>query len=85
MFPILTIKEAAALPTDREVTIRTRNHLPVEWKSDTRTLGEWSQVARDRANAADHEINEESAEACLRYILADAAEYSLSATPTHSA
>ncbi len=78
-FPILTIKDAAALPGDREITIRLRDAGHGKWRNpETLSLSEWMEVARNQAHSADHEINESSAEACLRYILADAVEYRLS-------
>ncbi len=78
-FPILTIKDAATLPSDREITIRLRDASHGMWhNAEARTLAEWMEVARNQAHSADHEIDESSAEACLRYILADAVEYRLS-------
>ena len=78
-FPILTIKDAATLPVDREITIRLRDAGHGKWRNpETLSLSEWMEVARTQANSADHEIDESSAEACLRYILADASEYRLS-------
>lgn len=77
---VYSIRDAAALPMDREITIHRRSPSHGKWlNAEVRTLADWMREAADKANAADHDLDESSPEACLRYLLADFAEFELEA------
>lgn len=77
---VYSIRDAASLPMDREVTMHRRDPASGKWlNAEVRTLADWMREARGKANAADHDLDESSPEACLRYLLADYAEFELEA------
>jgi hypothetical protein len=77
---VYSIRDAAALPMDREITMHRRCLASGKWlNAEVRTLADWMREAAGRANAAGHDLDEASPEACLRYLLADFAEFELEA------
>lgn len=75
-----SIRDASALPMDREITMHRRSPNHGKWlNAEVRTLADWMREATSKANAADHDLDESNPEACLRYLLADCAEFELEA------
>lgn len=70
----ITLAEAAALPLETEITIHGKSPLHGKWAdAETRTLGAWLIIARERAAQADHEPADSPA-ALLQYLVGDFAE-----------